>query len=201
MSDPFGSQADEAGASLKALEASAAETADAIDQAFSKAGESLSRSLARAASDGKISLKELASAVLAAVNLAAGTSSSSGGLASVLSQVFSATNSSFSGARTDGGFVGTGGSYLVGERGPEVFRPAVSGTVDTGGSSPNVNVTVMVSGGAQGLVRSEAQVATALQRAARMGGEVMAGRGPLRRDCARHLPRFAKRLAREENIL
>ncbi|WP_303830050.1 phage tail tape measure protein [Asticcacaulis taihuensis] len=169
MSDPFGSQAGEAGASLKALEASAVETADAIDQAFSKAGESLSRSLARAASDGKISLKELASAVLAAVNSAAGVSSSSSGLASVLSQVFSVASSSFSGARADGGFVGTGGSYLVGERGPEVFTPAVSGTVDSGGSSPNVNVTVMVSGGAQGLVRSEAQVATALQRAARMG--------------------------------
>ncbi|MCR6658565.1 MAG: phage tail tape measure protein [Asticcacaulis sp.] len=169
MSDPFGGQVGEAGASLKALEASAAETADAIDQAFSMAGESLSRSLARAASDGKISLKELASAVLAAVNSAAGVSSSSGGLASVLSEVFSAVSSSFSGARADGGFVGAGGSYVVGERGPEVFRPAVSGSIEAGGSSPNVNVTVMVSGGAQGLVRSEAQVATALQRAARMG--------------------------------
>jgi phage-related minor tail protein len=166
MSDPFGNQAGEAGASLKSLEVSASETAGAIDQAFSKAGESLSRSLARAASDGKISLKELASAVLAAVNSAAGVSSSSGGLGNVLAQVFS---SSFSGARADGGFVGAGGSYLVGERGPEVFRPAVSGTVEAGSASPSVNVTVMVSGGVQGLVRSEAQVATALQRAARMG--------------------------------
>ena len=169
MSDPFGGQAGEAAANLKALEVSAVESAGAIDQAFSKAGESLSRSLARAASDGKISLKELASAVLAAVNSAAGVSSSSGGLSEVLSQVFSAATSSFSGARADGGFVGAGGRDLVGERGPEVFRPAVSGMVEPGGSSPNVNVTVMVSGGTQALVRSEAQVATALQRAARMG--------------------------------
>jgi len=172
MSDPFSggwmAQAAEGGEAIKALEASASETAEAIDQAFSKAGESLSRSLARAAADGRISLKELASAVLSAVNSAAGVSSSSGGLASVLSEVFSAVSSSFSGARADGGFVGAGGSYLVGERGPEVFRPAVSGTVEAGGA-PNVNVTVMVSGGAQALVRSEAQVATALQRAARMG--------------------------------
>jgi phage-related minor tail protein len=166
MSDVFGQ---EAGGSLKALEATAAETAEAIDQAFSKAGESLSRSLARAASDGKVSLKELASAVLAAVNSAAGVSSSSGGLSEVLSQVFSSVASSFSGARADGGFVGAGGSYLVGERGPEVFRPAVSGSIEAGGVSSNVNVTVMVAGGAQALVRSEAQVATALQRAARMG--------------------------------
>ncbi len=168
MSDPFGGQVGEAGTSLKALEASAAETAGAIDQAFSKAGESLSRSLARAAADGKISLKELASAVLAAVNSAAGVSSSAG-LGSVLSQVFSAVSSSFSGARADGGFVGAGGSYVVGERGPEVFRPAVSGSIEAAGAAPNVSVTVMVAGGPQALVRSEAQVATALQRAARMG--------------------------------
>jgi len=169
MSDPFSggwvAQAAEGAEAIKALEASASETAEAIDQAFSKAGESLSRSLARAAADGRISLKELASAVLAAVNSAAGVSSSAGGLGEVLSRVLSA---SFSGARADGGFVGAGGSYLVGERGPEVFRPAVSGTVEAGGA-PNVNVTVMVSGGAQALARSEAQVATALQRAARMG--------------------------------
>ena len=169
MSDPFSggwmAQAAEGGEAIKALEASASETAEAIDQAFLKAGESLSRSLARAAADGRISLKELASAVLAAVNSMAGVSSSAGGLGEVLSRVLS---SSFSGARADGGFVGAGGSYLVGERGPEVFRPAVSGTVEAGGA-PNVNVTVMVSGGAQALVRSEAQVATALQRAARMG--------------------------------
>ncbi|MFT4074256.1 MAG: phage tail tape measure C-terminal domain-containing protein [Asticcacaulis sp.] len=169
MSDMFGGQAGEAEGRLKALEASASEAADAIDQAFSKAGESLSRSLARAASDGKISLKELASAVLSAVNSASGTSSSSGGLASVLSEVFSAVSSSFSGARADGGFVGAGGSYLVGERGPEVFTPSVSGNVGSGNQASSVNVTVMVSGGTQSLVRSEAQVATALQRAARMG--------------------------------
>jgi len=170
MSDPFSggwvAQAAEGAEAIKALEASASETAEAIDQAFSKAGESLSRSLARAAADGRISLKELASAVLAAVNSAAGVSSSAGGLGEVLSRVLSA---SFSGARADGGFVGAGGSYLVGERGPEIFRPAVSGTVEAGGVAPNVNVTVMVSGGAQALARSEAQVATALQRAARMG--------------------------------
>ncbi|HTM79687.1 phage tail tape measure C-terminal domain-containing protein [Asticcacaulis sp.] len=175
MSDPFSGggltgQASESAAALKALDAAAADSAEAIDQAFSKAGDSLSRSLARAASDGKVSLKELASAVLAAVNSATGVSSSSGGLSDVLSQAFSAATSSFSGARAEGGFVGAGGSYLVGERGPEMFRPAVSGNVEPGGSSPNVNVTVMVSGGAQALVRSEAQVATALQRAARMGG-------------------------------
>lgn len=174
MSDSFSSsnlsgQMSDASASLKTLEASASETADAIDQAFSKAGNSLSQSLAQAASDGKISLKELASAVLSAVNSASGTSSSSSSLGEALSQVLSSVVSSFSGARADGGFVSAGGSYVVGERGPEVFTPSVSGTVDSRSQASNVNVTVMVPGGTQSLVRSEAQVATALQRAARMG--------------------------------
>ena len=165
---PIGGQIDETAAAIRALEAPAVETAAAIDQAFSKAGESMARSLARAASDGKTSLRELASALLSAVNAASGTSSSSGGLGSVLAQIFSSASSSFSGARAEGGFVGAGGCYLVGERGPEVFRPAVSGDVAAVGGQ-TVNVTLMVTGGVQSLVRSEAQVATALQRAARMG--------------------------------
>ncbi|MGA9658236.1 MAG: phage tail tape measure protein [Asticcacaulis sp.] len=162
-------QISETSAALKALEGPATESAEAIDQAFAKAGQSLSRSLGRAASDGKISLKELASALLNAVNSAAGASVS-GGLGSVLSQVFSAVQGGFSGARADGGFVGAGGSYLVGERGPEIFRPNVSGQVEAkAAQSPNINVTVMMSGGPQALVRSEAQLATSLQRAARLG--------------------------------
>ncbi len=166
---PFGgplggldAQMAETGAALKALEAPASEAADAIDAAFSKAGDSLARSLAKAASDGKISLKELASAVLGAVNQAAGVPS--GGLAGVLAQVL---GGSFAGARADGGPVLPGGAYLVGERGPEVFRPQTPGEI--GGAAQTVNIHLNVSGGADGLVRSEAQLASALNRAARMG--------------------------------
>lgn len=161
-------QVAETGAALKALEAPASEAADAIDAAFSKAGDSLARSLSKAASDGKISLKELAAAVLAAVDQAAGVSPSSGTLGGVLAQVL---GSGFAGARADGGPVLPGGAYLVGERGPEVFRPQSAGDVSGFGGSAGqvVNVTLNVSGGAEGLVRSEAQLASALNRAARMG--------------------------------
>lgn len=157
-------QAAETGAALKALEAPASEAASAIDEAFSKAGDSLARSLAKAAADGKISLKELASAVLAAVNQAAGVSLSSGGLVGGLAQV---VGGGFAGARADGGPVLPGGAYLVGERGPEVFRPQTPGEI--GGAAQTVNIHLNVSGGADGLVRSEAQLASALNRAARMG--------------------------------
>jgi hypothetical protein len=171
FSTPLGgidAQLAETGAALKTLEAPATEAADAIDAAFAKAGDSLARSLAKAASDGKVSLKELAGAVLAAVDQAAGVSPASGSLSRVLEQVL---GGGFSGARADGGPVLPGGAYLVGERGPEVFRPQTVGDVSGfgGGTAQTVNVTLNVSGGADGLVRSEAQLASALNRAARMG--------------------------------
>ncbi len=161
-------QVSDTAAALAGLAGPAGEAAQAIDQAFAKAGESLARSLARAASDGKISLQELASAIIGAVDSAAGTAPVSGGLGGVLGEIFK-TAGVFGGARADGGPVTGGGAYLVGERGPEIFRPGVSGMVEAATAAPGVQVTVVVPGGAQALVRSEAQVAAALQRAARMG--------------------------------
>ena len=75
----------------------------------------------------------------------------------------------FSGVRADGGPVSAGGAYLVGERGPEVFRPNVGGTVQPMGGAAPVVVNVMVDGGPQALLRSEAQVARMLARAAALG--------------------------------
>ncbi len=153
---------------LKALEAPATESAEAIDQAFAKAGASLARSLSKAASDGKISLSALASALISAVDAASGSSSGgqNSGLGSVLSSLLSGA---FSGARADGGAVSAGGAYLVGERGPEVFRPSGSGVIEANAAASTVNVTLNVASPAQGLVRSEAQLATAIARAARLG--------------------------------
>jgi hypothetical protein len=157
-------QTAEAAAALEALREPARRAADSIDEAFTRAGTSLSRSLARAASDGKISLAELAQAVLAAVNAAAGARG--GGLADAVSAVL---KGGFAGARAEGGPVAGGGAYLVGERGPEVFRPAGAGTIEPAGPGGlTVNVTVQ-GGGPEGLVRSEAQIAQALARAVSLG--------------------------------
>lgn len=157
-------EAGEAAAALEALREPARRAADSIDEAFARAGASLSRSLARAASDGKVSLAELAQAVLAAVNAAAGQRG--GGLGEVVSAVL---KGGFAGARAAGGPVLPGGAYLVGERGPEVFRPAAAGSVEpAGGGGMTINVTVQ-GGGADGLVRSEAQIAQALARAVGLG--------------------------------
>jgi phage-related minor tail protein len=148
----------EAAAALESLKAPAEKAARSIDEAFARAGSSLAKSLARAASDGEISLAELARAVIGA----AGAALKGGGLANAVAGVFS-------GARADGGPVTGGGAYLVGERGPEVFRPASAGSVEPLGGG-GVSVTVNVQGGdAAGLTRSDAQLAQALARAVSLG--------------------------------
>ena len=153
-------RAAEAAAALDALKAPAERAARSIDDAFAHAGASLAQSLARAASDGQVSLAELARAVLGA----AGAALKGGGLGEALTK-------RFSGARADGGPVLPGGAYLVGERGPELFRPASAGTIDaSAGGSAGVSVTVNVQGGdVPGLIRSDAQLAQALARAVSVG--------------------------------
>ncbi len=153
----------EAAQALAGLEAPARAAARSIEDAFANAGENLARSLARAAADGELSLADLARAVLGAMSGGRG-----GGLGEALSAAVSGV---FSGARAEGGPVTGGGAYLVGERGPEVFRPAGAGTIEpVGGGGGAISVTVQVSGGdAPALARSDAQLAQALARAVSLG--------------------------------
>lgn len=157
-------KAAEAAAALESLREPAERAAASIEDAFSRAGESLTRSLARAAADGEVTLSELARAMLAAVNAGSG-SGSGGGLSDAIAQ---AVRTLFSGSRADGGPVVGGGAYLVGERGPEVFRPSGAGVIEAVGGA-GVTVNVRVDGGAQGLLRSEAQIAQMLARAVALG--------------------------------
>ena len=162
-------KAAEAAAALEALREPAERAAASIEEAFGRAGESLTRSLTRAAADGEVTLAELARAVLNAVNAAAGLGRGGG-----LSDAISAVMNSFGGARAEGGPVLGGGAYLVGERGPEVFRPAGAGSIEPmSGSGAGVTVNVRVDGGAQGLLRSEAQIALMLARATALGARRM----------------------------
>ncbi len=158
-------KAAEAAAALESLREPAERAAASIEEAFGRAGESLTRSLARAAADGEITLSELARAVLNAVNAAAGASRGGGGLGEAIA---AAVGGLFGGSRADGGPVVPGGAYLVGERGPEVFRPSGAGVIEgVGGGGVTVNVSV--DGGAPGLMRSEAQIAQMLARAVALG--------------------------------
>ena len=162
--DAIPARATEAAAALAALKAPAEQAARSIDEAFAKAGTGLVRSLAHAAADGKVSLAELTGAVLQAI------SAGSGGGGGLVQALAGAVGSAFSGTRADGGAVSAGGAYLVGERGPELFRPATGGAIEPAGGGGAVNVTVNVQGGdAAGLARSDAQLAQALARAVSLG--------------------------------
>lgn len=159
-------RAAEAAAALEGLQAPAERAASAIETAFGRAGESLARSLARAAADGEISLAELARAVVSAVNAAAGSSGGTQGLGAVVTQ---AVGGLFAGARADGGPVAGGGNYVVGERGPELFRPSAGGMIEPMATAAPVTVNVRLDGGREGLLRSEAQIAQMLARAVSLG--------------------------------
>jgi len=157
-------RAAEAAAALEGLREPADRAASAIGEAFDRAGESLARSLARAAADGEVSLGELARAVLAAVNAGA-AGARGGGLGAA---VTAALGGLFGGTRADGGPVSAGSAYLVGERGPEVFQPNGAGTIESA-AGPGVTINVSVDGGAPALLRSEAQIAQMLARAVTLG--------------------------------
>ncbi len=163
------SQTAEAAAALESLKGPAQSAAKSIDEAFSRAGSSLAQSLTRAAADGRISLQELARSVLDAVNGAAGIGSGGkggSGLGDILSKVLTQT---FAGARADGGPVTAGGAYLVGERGPEIFRPQTNGQIESQGAGGAMTVNIAVSPSDGGLLRSDAQLAQALARAVSLG--------------------------------
>ena len=160
--DSVPERAAEAAAALEGLKEPAERAAEAIETAFGRAGAGMARSLARAAADGELSLAELARAVLAAVNAAAG------GGRGLSDAIANAVGSIFGGSRAEGGPVLGGGAYLVGERGPEVFRPHGAGTIEPV-QAGGVTVNVTVDGGAPALLRSEAQIAQMLARAVNLG--------------------------------
>lgn len=74
----------------------------------------------------------------------------SGSISGGGSGIFGAIGSLFGGARATGGPVSGGTAYLVGERGPELFKPNTSGTIIpnvASSSNVSVNVNVDASGG------------------------------------------------------
>ncbi|MEL6364672.1 MAG: phage tail tape measure C-terminal domain-containing protein [Pseudomonadota bacterium] len=140
--------------------------AEAIEDAFSKASRSIESELTKAARSGSLSFRDLGRAITADL---ANIAVDSLVRAPIEGLVSSAVGAVFGGARAGGGPVAPGVSYLVGERGPEVFTPSVSGSVG-GGAARNVVVNLSMPGRAVGGVqRSEAQIAASLARAARKG--------------------------------
>lgn len=133
-----------------------------IEEAFSGAARAIERDLVRAARAGELSLKGLARAILNDLKRAAIDSFIR---KPVETLVFSALTGAFGGGRAEGGFVAAGQSYLVGERGPELFTPSASGRVGEGRSA-GVSVSITLPGvtDAASFRNSETQIAASLAR-------------------------------------
>jgi hypothetical protein len=83
-----------------------------------------------------------------------------------LSEYDALTLSGISGTRANGGPVMGGGTYLVGERGPELFTPTSSGTITPNGAMGGNTITVNVNGG------DPDAVVRAIQKYARQNGAI-----------------------------
>jgi lambda family phage tail tape measure protein len=120
---------------------SAANAAKLGEQAFVSVTQNLESALDRFVETGKLSFSDLARSIISdliKIELKAQATSifKSSGLGDLLSGFFGGSSSSpafgstaFWGGKADGGDVSGSSSYMVGERGPELFIPKSSGTV------------------------------------------------------------------------
>lgn len=138
-----------------------------IDEAFATAANSIQSNLARAAERGEISMKKLTQALLRDLRRFAVDGLVRQPVQNLFTNLFA---SAFGGARAGGGPVASGASYLVGERGPELFTPGSAGTVrPLGAAGVTVNISLPGVTDVQSFKRSETQVAAALARAVGRG--------------------------------
>jgi phage-related minor tail protein len=144
-----------------------------------RAGRSIDNALAKAITTGKVGFDDLKKVALSAMEQIAQASLRNlfgsvgdGGLGSGIINGLSGLVSSLFGSpgRATGGPVSAGRSYLVGERGPELFVPSSGGRVEhVGGGSRNVSVGITIQSPAasdpQVLRQSSRQVARAIRSA------------------------------------
>lgn len=168
MADDYvADEADAAGESLRVLaEGPAKESADLIAASFREAGREIEDALTSAARTGEFSFKAMAAAISAELSSLAIERFVRAPLNSLTDGLLGALP--FSGARAEGGPVVPGGAYLVGERGPEMFRPASAGEIG-GATAPNVTVNVTLPSGGMGARMSENELAARIARAAARG--------------------------------
>lgn len=148
-----------------------AQAAASIERVVDRSFASVSSTIARAAVSGRGSIGQLTSAILADFERIAASQFIVRPVSNLVSAVMGALLP-VAGARAIGGPVMGGETYLVGERGPELFTPAGNGAI-TPGAAPGaarpqvvVNITAQ---DAQSFLRSRSQVAAVLARAVEQG--------------------------------
>ncbi|WOI53998.1 hypothetical protein [Parvularcula sp. LCG005] len=131
--------------------------AENVQGLFQDIGQSLVSELTRAAEKGRLSVDSIVDAILKDVAALAVDQVVRQPINGVLNQIFGGT-------RAGGGAVLPGQSYLVGEQGPEIFRPATAGQVTSRVQPTAVTVTISGGSGRDSLGRSDSQIASHVAR-------------------------------------
>ena len=169
---------------LADLIAAGQHTTDLLAATADQAASRMSSAFERFARTGKLSFSDLRDVAVAALNdivnsavragldqlFGGGGGGGFGGGGGGLGGFFSGLFGSLFPGRATGGPVAPGRPYMVGERGPELFVPAVSGRVLPSGTQPparivNIAVNVTAPGEPAALRRSAGQIAAGVQRA------------------------------------
>lgn len=154
--------------SLTSAAREAEEAAMSVSRAFERTGDDIARAMERAARSGSFSIHTMVEEVLQSLARLALDRL----IINPLGQLLGQQIGGITGQRAEGGPVLAGQSYLVGERGPEVFTPMANGAVSQTGAAPIINISINASGDTLSAVRrSEGQIAASLARAVRAGSE------------------------------
>lgn len=143
----------------------------AIERAVDRSFNAVANTIARASLSGRRSIAQLTASVLADFDRIAVSQFIVKPVDSLVSSLVG-TLLPVAGARAAGGPVAAGRSYLVGEKGPELFTPAGDGAItpnaalERGGAQVTVNITTP---DAQSFLKSKSQVAALLARAVAQG--------------------------------
>jgi hypothetical protein len=134
--------------------------ADDVGVSFERAGARIARALGRAAVEGEGSFKRLAKTILEELAKVA------------LNRIFTdkSGKTPLFGARAAGGAVNSGGAYLVGERGPELFVPRQGGDIVAAqAGAVSVHFHLGAGADANAVMRHQGQIAAAIARAVAYG--------------------------------
>jgi phage-related minor tail protein len=148
---------------------------ESLGSGAERAGSTIEGALARAVRGGKLGFDDLKNVALKSLDEIAGAAlrgfgtAGGGGLTSIAGSLLSAALGLP--GRATGGPVAPGAAYVVGERGPELFVPTSSGSVQPmamqGAREVRVSIVVNAASGEapRALARSSRQVAQAVARA------------------------------------
>jgi phage-related minor tail protein len=145
--------------------------AASIESAVNRSFNAVSNTIARAALSGRDSISQLTASVLADFDRIAVSQFIVKPITGIVSSLASSLLP-VAGARAVGGPVAPGGSYLVGEQGPELFTPSGAGSITSNAAltSRGAQVTVNINTpDAASFQKSKSQVAAMLARAIAQG--------------------------------